>query len=217
MNNYTYQSIAQEIADNNATLVAVSKTRTVAELMNVYKMGQRVFGENRPKELRDKATQLPDDIEWHMIGHLQRKNIKYLINHVHLIHSVDSIELLDEINKRASQANRIIGILLQLHIAQEESKFGFLPSVFLQTCESIQSLQYSHIEIRGLMGMATNTKHEQQIKAEFQILNDLFDEVKHLFGKEFTLKSMGMSGDYKIALQCGSNMVRIGSLIFNSL
>lgn len=206
-------------SEYKATLVAVSKTKPNSEILQVYSEGQRVFGENKVQELVTKFEELPKDIEWHMIGHLQRNKVKYIAPFVAMIHAVDSLRLAKEINKQAKQNNRVIPVLLQLHIADESSKFGFefndLESLLSQN--ELQSLD--SIEIHGLMGMATFTDNTNQVKQEFQSLKRYFDTLKSNYfndNKAFKEISMGMSGDYKIALEEGSTMIRVGSAIFGS-
>ncbi len=203
----------------NVTLVAVSKTKPVSDLMEAYNAGQRVFGENKIQEMEAKWQEMPKDVEWHMIGHVQRNKVKYMAPFVSLIHAVDSLKLLKEINKEAEKNERKIDCLLQIKIAEEDSKFGMdkADAVKLLTSEEIKKLQY--IKIVGLMGMATFTDDEEQISKEFQKLEKIFDEFKVqpfdcAQGDSFRILSMGMSGDYKIAIENGSNMVRVGSAIF---
>lgn len=198
----------------HVTLVAVSKTKPIEDIQEAYEAGQRVFGENRPQELRTKAETLPTDIQWHMIGHLQSNKVKYLIEHTSLIHSIDSISLLEEVNKRASRIPRTMDVLLQIHIAKEEQKFGFDEEELRSILASGVLDSLEHIRVRGLMGMATFTDDEAVVRGEFKGLKSLFDEVKALLGDEFDTLSMGMSGDYELALEEGSTMVRIGSSIF---
>lgn len=197
-------------------MVAVSKTRSVAEISEAYQTGQRVFGENRVPELTEKHPVLPDDIEWHFIGHLQTNKVKYIAPFISCIHSVDSFKLLQEINKRAAQENRIIDCLVQFHIAAESAKYGFtdVPPEFLKSKE-FELLK--NIRLCGVMGMATFTDDENQVRNEFRRLKSIFQELKNDFfadKPEFCEVSMGMSGDYKIAIEEGSTMVRIGSDIF---
>ena len=194
----------------NVSLVAVSKTKPSAMIQEAYNAGQRIFGENRAQEMAKKAQELPKDIEWHMVGHLQTNKVKYIAPFVSLVHTVDSHNLLLEINKRAKKHERIIDCLVQIHIAEEESKHGILPVNASQLLEKGKDM--SNVSIVGLMGMATFTNDKQKIKEEFNNLKKCFDDHK----TEFNLKtlSMGMSGDYPIAIEAGSNMVRIGSSIF---
>jgi pyridoxal phosphate enzyme (YggS family) len=199
--------------------VAVSKTKPVELLQEAYDSGQRVFGENRVMELVDKSNMLPTDIEWHMIGHLQRNKVKMIAAFVSLIHAVDSLRLLAEIDKEAKKNNRIIRVLLQFHIAQEETKYGLHldEARELLTSDSYSSMQ--NIEIAGVMGMATFTEDEDRVRNEFKTLKNVFDSLKTEFfftQDSFKEISMGMSGDYRIAIEEGSTMVRIGSSIFGS-
>ena len=200
-------------------LVAVSKTKPVEDILAIYHCGQRVFGENKVQELCSKYEQLPKDIEWHLIGHLQTNKVKYIASFVSLIHAVDSLKLLQEIDKQAQKNNRVINCLLQIYIAKEESKFGldFEEAVSLLKSDTFLSLK--NINVVGLMGMATNTDDVQIIKSEFEELFRYFQHLKQesqLVGTHFTTLSMGMSSDYAIAIECGSNMVRIGSSIFGN-
>jgi len=200
----------------HVTLVAVSKTKPVSDLMEAYNAGQRVFGENYVQELVDKQPQLPKDVAWHFIGHLQSNKVKYIAPFVSLIHGVDSLKLLQEINKQALKNNRVIDCLLQVYIAEEESKFG-LDETELRTILSSEELKkLKNIKIVGLMGMSTFTDNQAQVKKEFQNLKAVFDKYKTLKTENCDLKtlSMGMSGDYQLAIECGSTMVRIGSSIF---
>jgi PLP dependent protein len=200
-------------------LVAVSKTKSVEEILEAYNAGVRSFGENKVQELLEKYPLLPTDIEWHMIGHLQRNKVKYIVPFIHLIQSVDSLRLLNEINKEGSKNNRIINCLLQMHIAEEESKFGFSEQELMELLNSEELKDLNNISITGLMGMATFTENEKQIRKEFSYLKNLFERVKdkfHLPNVSFTEISMGMSGDYQIAMEEGSTMIRVGSSIFGS-
>ncbi|QYS89376.1 YggS family pyridoxal phosphate-dependent enzyme [Flavobacterium davisii] len=203
----------------HVTLVAVSKTKPVTDLMEAYQAGQRIFGENKIQEMTDKWEQMPKDIQWHMIGHVQTNKVKYMAPFVSLIHGVDSLKLLQEINKQASKNNRVINCLLQIFIADEESKFGLdeneLEEILL-TLQNDNSLQ--NIKIVGLMGMATFTDDENQIKKEFLHLKSIFDTYKKIETANLKLEtlSMGMSGDYVLAIECGSTMIRVGSSIFGT-
>ena len=192
---------------SNVKLVAVSKTKTEKELLEAYECGQRIFGENKIQEMSSKFENLPKDIEWHMIGHVQTNKIKYMAPFVHTIHSVDRIKLLNEIQKQALINDRIIECLIQVRIAVEETKFGILPSELNPILEKAST--YPNIKIKGLMGMASFTSNKEQIRSEFKILANLF----RLYN-EFDVLSMGMSGDYSIAIEEGSNMIRVGSKIF---
>lgn len=200
----------------DVTLVAVSKTKPIEAIMQLYHAGQIAFGENRVQELIEKYGQLPKDIEWHLIGHLQTNKVKYIAPFVHLIHSVDSLKLLHEINKQASKHNRIISCLLQIYIAKEETKFGFSFEEVEQLLHSEELKSLSHIYIQGLMGMATHTENTKQVRSEFKSLTSFFKKHQqlHLPNCKFKTISMGMSTDYKIAIEEGSNMIRIGSLLF---
>lgn len=200
-------------------LVAVSKFKPVSDIQEAYNAGQRAFGENRVQELADKQLQLPADIEWHMIGHLQSNKIKYMAAFVHLIHGVDSFKLLQEIDKQAVKAGRTLNCLLQIHIAQEETKFGFDKNEVTEMLNSDAFKALTHVQICGVMGMATLTDDESQVRGEFRTLKQLFDELKTRFfanSAAFKEISMGMSGDYSIAVEEGSTIVRIGSSIFGS-
>ena len=202
----------------NVTLVAVSKTKPVADLMEAYDAGQRIFGENKIQEMTEKWQTMPKDIEWHMIGHVQTNKVKFMAEYVSLIHGVDSLKLLDEINKKAKKHNRIIDCLLQIYIAEEETKFGLDEPELKEILNSEALKNLNNIQIVGLMGMATFTENQSQIKKEFQNLKSIFDNYKKLKSENSNLKflSIGMSGDYQLAIECGSNMVRIGSSIFGS-
>ncbi|MEO8759362.1 MAG: YggS family pyridoxal phosphate-dependent enzyme [Bacteroidia bacterium] len=197
----------------NVTLIAVSKTKPIELIKEAYNAGQRDFGENYIQELEDKHKLLPSDINWHAIGHLQSNKVKYIAPFVHLIHAVDSLSLLQEINKQALKNNRVIACLLQIHIAKEETKFGFS----FEECESLFQLEefkkLKNIRITGFMGMATNTDNETQIRNEFSSLKMFFDKIQ-LTTYSIQHLSMGMSSDYKIAIEEGSTMIRIGSSIF---
>ena len=195
-------------------LVAVSKTYPVTALMEAYTAGQRDFGENRVQELTEKQAKLPEDIRWHMIGTLQRNKVKYMAPFVHLVHSVDSTELLSEINKQASKNQRVIRCLLQVYIATEETKHGFLPEEVLQFFEKRVQKDYPNVHIIGLMGMASFSNNEAQVRSEFCELKSLFDRLNSKFNTNLTTLSMGMSGDFRIAIEEGSTMVRIGSSLF---
>ena len=197
----------------HVTLVAVSKTKPNEDILEAYQSGQRIFGENKVQELTDKYESLPKDIKWHMIGHLQSNKVKYIAPFVSLIHGVDSFKLLQEINKRALQNNRKINCLLQIHIAQEETKFGFSESEVIQLLSSEEFKTLENINIAGLMGMATFTDNENQIKNEFNFLKQLFKKLSVQHSQLKTI-SMGMSGDYQLAIECGSTMIRVGSSIF---
>lgn len=197
----------------SVTLVAVSKTKPEKDLQEAYDAGQRVFGENKIQEMTQKWENLPKDIQWHMIGHVQTNKVKYMAEYVSLVHGVDSLKLLKEINKQAKKHNRVIDCLLQMHIAEEDTKFG-LDEVELQDLLSSETFgKLENVKVVGLMGMATFTDDKNQIRREFKQLKGQFDLLKKKLPKIHTL-SMGMSGDYEIAIEEGSNMVRIGSSIF---
>ncbi len=203
---------------NHVTLVAVSKTKPVADLMEAYNAGQRIFGENKIQEMTDKWEVMPKDIEWHMIGHVQTNKVKYMAPYVSLIHGVDSLKLLQEINKQAIKNNRVIDCLFQVYIAEEESKFGLDEQELEEILSSTEFKQLKNIRIVGLMGMATFTENQNQIEKEFKHLKTIFDKYKTLNSEHCQLNtlSMGMSGDYQLAISCGSTMVRIGSSIFGN-
>ena len=204
---------------NQVTLVAVSKTKPVADLMEAYNAGQRIFGENKIQEMTEKWEQMPKDIQWHMIGHVQTNKVKYMAAYVTLIHGIDSLKLLEEINKQALKQHRIIDCLLQIYIAEEESKFGLDEQELIEILNSEEFQQLKNIKIVGLMGMATFTENQNQIKKEFQNLKRIFDKLQNqptTYNLIPTTLSMGMSGDYKLAIECGSTMVRIGSSIFGT-
>ena len=206
-----YSRISKTIPEN-IQLVAVSKTHTVDKITEVYHLGQRVFGENKVQELIEKEAVLPKDIQWHLIGHLQTNKVKYIAPFIDTIQSVDSEKLLLEINKEAVKNNRIIKVLLQVKIAEEETKYGLEISEAKEIFSNYLEHQYPNIEILGLMGMATFTDNKNQVKSEFLVLKSLFDELS-TFKKLETL-SMGMSDDFALAIECGSTSVRIGSAIF---
>ena len=211
------KQILEEIP-SQVTLVAVSKTKPVELIQEAYEAGQRDFGENYIQELVAKQGVLPADIRWHFIGHLQTNKVKYIVPFVHLIHGVDSFKLLIEIDKQAKKAGRVVDVLLQIHIAKEESKFGFDKTEALQLLHGDLLNNFSNIKIKGLMGMSTNTDDLDLIKEEFSFLSLLFEELKAIgnMASDFQILSMGMSNDYTTAIQKGSNLIRIGSLIFGS-
>jgi PLP dependent protein len=211
------KSLKKETGNINVTLIAVSKTKSVEEVQEAYNAGQRLFGENMVQEMVDKYEHLPKDIQWHLIGHLQSNKVKYIAPFISMIQSVDSLKLLQEINKHAEKNKRIIDCLLQIYIADEETKFGlgFDEAIELLRLDELAALK--HIRIRGLMGIATNTDNEKQIKDEYYELKTFFDGIKQSFFRKddnFDTLSMGMSADYKIAIEEGGNMVRLGSTIF---
>ena len=219
-------SIAKNIASFNkqlegtkARLIAVSKTKPNEDLLQAYETGQRAFGENKVQELVAKAEALPKDIEWHMIGHLQRNKVKYIAPFVSLIHGVDSERLLKEINKQATKNERVIDCLLQIHIAEEDTKFGFDEAEVMAFLNSEAFDELSHIKVIGLMGMATNTDDMEQVRKEFSSLKKLSEKIKTEVDKpnlEMKELSMGMTSDYKIACEEGSTMIRVGSAIFGA-
>ena len=201
----------------DVTLIAVSKTKPVEDIRTLYDSGFRIFGENKVQELVNKAEVLPSDIQWHMIGHLQSNKVKYITSFVHLIHSVDSLKLLKVIDKEGRKDDRVIDCLLQVHIAEEETKFGFSEAEIMDLLQSGIQSSLEHVRLCGLMGMATFTSDENRIRREFRFLKQLFDKIhQNWFADQdhFKWLSMGMSNDYRIAVEEGSNMIRIGSLIF---
>ncbi len=200
---------------DHVKLVAISKTKPKEDLMQAYRAGQRIFGENKIQEMTEKWEQLPEDIEWHMVGHVQRNKVKYMAPYVSLIHAVDSLKLLKEINKRARQNERTIKCLLQIKIAEEDSKFGISAEEAKEILKSEAYEKMEYVKVIGLMGMATFTDDEDQVRSEFKYLKSVFDQLRGEF-PELTELSMGMSGDYQIAVECGSTMVRIGSSIFGA-
>jgi pyridoxal phosphate enzyme (YggS family) len=218
INKDNYTTIINDLAAKDVTLVAVSKTKPAESIKELYELGQRDFGENYVQELVDKQAHLPQDINWHFIGHLQTNKVKYIASFVYLIHGVDSYKLLREVNKQALKLNKVIHVLLQVHIAQEETKFGLdekeLEQIFNSDENGFSELQ--NIQIEGFMGMASFTENKEQVRKEFRHLKSLFDKFRHVQTQNCKLKtlSMGMSGDYLTAIEEGSNMVRIGSLIF---
>ncbi|NGF56107.1 YggS family pyridoxal phosphate-dependent enzyme [Parapedobacter sp. SGR-10] len=211
------QTLQQELNPIGVQLVAVSKTKPIEDIQEAYEAGQRVFGENLVQELVEKQEALPKDISWHMIGHLQTNKVKYIAPFVTLIHGVDSYKLLKEINKHALKNNRIIDCLLQIYIADEDSKFGLDHVELIELLENPEFKTLENICVRGLMGIATNTDNPKVVKEEFYELKMLFDGIKVSYFRQessFDTLSMGMSSDYKIAIEQGSNMVRLGSTIF---
>ena len=206
------QQIKASIPEH-VTLVAVSKTKSNEAILEAYQTGQRIFGENKVQELTEKYESLPKDIEWHMIGHLQSNKVKHIAPFVSLIHGVDSFKLLKEINKRAAQNERVINCLLQIHIAEEDTKFGFDEKEVIELIKSEAFQHLKNIKVVGLMGMATFTDDENQIRKEFKSLKNLFDKLQ-ISNHQFQILSMGMSGDYQLAIEEGSTMIRVGSSIF---
>lgn len=223
INTQAFQDIQSFCSERKVTLVAVSKTKPAADILALYDLGQRDFGENYVQELVEKQPQLPADIRWHFIGHLQSNKVKYIVPFVHLIHGVDSFKLLKEINKQAAKNNRIIDALLQVHIAKEETKFGLDAAELADLLHHPELPSLQNICIKGLMGMASFSDDHDLVRSEFKSLKTLFDKQKTLatsipiaIGSQLSNLSMGMSGDYQLAVSEGSNMVRIGSLLFGA-
>ena len=213
------EAVKKTFINPDCLLVAVSKTKPLADLKEAYACGIRDFGENKVQEIQAKQPEMPEDTRWHMIGHLQSNKVKYITPFVHLIHGVDSFKLLKEINKQGKKIDRVIPVLLQIHIAEEESKFGFDAKELQEMIQDPEFTALTHVSVQGLMGMATFTENENQIRKEFKSLKSLFENLKKETLPEFVeMKelSMGMSGDYLIAQEEGSTMVRIGSAIFGS-
>jgi PLP dependent protein len=212
-------AIIAELSGTSCQLIAVSKTQPIERLQEAYDAGQRIFGENKAQELATKHAALPKDIEWHMIGHLQTNKVKYIAPFVSLIHSIDSTKLLEEVDKQAKKANRKISCLLQVHIAKEETKFGFGVDEIKELINSETLANFSNVEIKGLMGMATFTENQEQIRNEFAVINNLFQSLKSQTlpaNVEMKELSIGMSSDYKIAIEEGSTLVRVGTAIFGA-
>jgi pyridoxal phosphate enzyme (YggS family) len=211
------QKITSTLPDH-VTLVAVSKTKPVSDLMEAYDAGQRIFGENKIQEMAEKYEEMPKDIQWHMIGHVQRNKVKYMAKFVSLIHGVDSLKLLKEINKQAKKHDRVIDCLLQIKIAQEDSKFGYSSNEVSSLLHSEELTQLKNIKIVGVMGMATFTDDMKQIESEFNFLKETFETLqpRQTANCNLNIISMGMSGDYKLAIDCGSTMIRVGSSIFGA-
>jgi pyridoxal phosphate enzyme (YggS family) len=223
VNTESYNIISEDLKSRKVTLVAVSKTKPVEDIQTLYDLGQRDFGENYVQELTEKAEQLPKDIRWHFIGHLQSNKVKYIAPFVHLVHGVDSLKLLEEINKQASKNNRTIDCLLQVHIAQEETKFGLDENELQELLNAVNDSALSNIRVKGMMGMASFTENMETVKKEFHYLKTLFDKhfepqtsIPIAIGIQLPTLSMGMSSDYQVAIEEGSNMVRVGSLLFGS-
>ena len=215
INSAVYQNIISELNKKSVTLVAVSKTKPVEDILELYTLGQRDFGENYVQELTEKYELTPKDIRWHFIGHLQSNKVKYIAPFASLIHSVDSKKLLAEIDKQAKKNNRVIDCLLQIHIAEEETKFGFNENELKELISSDLTV-YRNVQIKGLMGMASFTDDIQKVRNEFKFLKRLFDKYSSwsIVNYQFSILSMGMSADYEVAIEEGTNMVRIGSLLF---
>jgi hypothetical protein len=217
VNTQQYLSIINELSSKGVQLIAVSKTKPNDDIQSLYDLGQRDFGENYVQELVDKQLSLPKDIHWHFIGHLQSNKVKYIAPFVHLIHGVDTEKLLQEINKQAAKQNRVIDCLLQVHIATEETKFGFDGPDLHELLINGRIAHYSNVRIRGLMGMASFSADQQLLSKEFTLLKSYFDKARQAFPEgQFNILSMGMSSDYALAISIGSNMVRIGSLLFGA-
>ncbi len=204
----------RENIPSNVTLVAVSKTKPVSDLMEAYETGQRIFGENKIQEMTDKWEEMPKDIQWHMIGHVQTNKVKYMAPYVSLIHAVDRLKLIKEVNKQAEANNRVIDILIQIKIAREDSKFGMAVQDAVKLFEENTLENYPHVNVVGLMGMATFTDDQDQVAAEFELLEGLFLRFRE--SANLTILSSGMSGDYKLAIDKGSTMIRVGSSIFGA-
>jgi len=221
VNKEAYRNLMNELTPRNVTLVAVSKSKPIEDIRELYELGHRDFGENYVQELVEKQLAAPHDIRWHFIGHLQTNKVKYIASFVHLIHSVDSLKLLLEIDKQARKHHRVIQCLLQVHIAEEETKFGFSADELREILADVQKYhlmnQLQNVAVVGLMGMATFTDDVQQIRREFTFLEGLFSEMKDTQGgNTLQILSMGMSSDYQVAIEVGANMVRVGSLLFGS-
>ena len=208
-------NILRIIADipENVKLVAISKTKSAEDIMMAYETGQRLFGENKIQEMSAKYEDLPKDIKWHMVGHVQSNKIKYMAPYVDLIHGIDSLKSIKILNKEGVKNNRILNCLLQLKISKEESKFGLGEKLFKEIIYSDEYKEMKNVKIKGLMAMASNTTEKSIIRSEFVYAKKIFDEINNK-DKSFEILSMGMSNDYKIAIECGSNMIRLGSLIF---
>jgi len=215
VNKQAYEQIITDLGSHHVTLVAVSKTKSVEEIKQLYDLGQRDFGENYVQELVAKRSTLPADIRWHFIGHLQTNKVKQITPFVALVQSVDSLKLLQEIDKQAKKAGMEVDCLLQVHIAQEETKFGFSENELEQVITTLDELPLKHAHVKGLMGMASLTDDMNKVRSEFRYLKSLFDTFSS-HRTEFSTLSMGMSSDYSVAIEEGSTMVRIGSLIFGA-
>jgi len=212
-----YKNVLSGIHNDKVTLVAVSKTHSEEKILEVYEAGCRNFGENKVQEMEKKAAELPDDILWHFVGHLQTNKVKYIAGFVHLVHSVENLKLLVEINKHAAKNNRVVNCLLEMFIAREESKFGLSLQEAVQLLNNPTFKEMKNVKIVGLMGMASNTEDKEQVRKEFRKLKGIFDKIKiEVFQDtpDFNTLSMGMTGDYKIAVEEGSTMVRVGTAIF---
>jgi pyridoxal phosphate enzyme (YggS family) len=212
-------SLRKLISDTpeSVSIIAVSKRKSVEDILEAYEAGQRIFGENRVQELSEKHPQLPDDIEWHMVGHLQTNKVKYIAGFVHMVQSIDSLKLLLSLEREAKKADRIISCLLQIHIAREETKFGFTREEVLEIATSPEVQSLNNVRITGVMGMATFTEDEEQVRSEFRHLSETYNDLKEncfSMRPDFKEISMGMSGDFQIAIEEGSTMVRLGTIIF---
>lgn len=218
VNQEIYNRLKTEIDTKKVTLVAVSKTKPIEDILELYALGQRDFGENYVQELVDKQAQLSKDIRWHFIGHLQSNKVKYIAPFVYLVHGVDSLKLLKEINKEGAKNNRIINVLLQIYIAQEETKFGLDESELQLIISEFEKSNMKNVKICGLMGMASFSNDMEKVRGELKMLKKLFDNYASLsiFNFQFSILSMGMSADYQVAMEEGSTLVRIGSLLFGS-
>jgi pyridoxal phosphate enzyme (YggS family) len=219
VNKTAYQDIVKELSEKDVRLIAVSKIQSAEDIRKMYEMGQRDFGENYVRELTEKYELLPKDIHWHFIGHLQSNKVKYIAPFVHLIHGIDSFKLLKEVNKQALKNNRIIDCLLQVHIAQEETKFGFDENELQELFQNNELQTLENVRVVGLMGMASFSDNLNVVREEFKKLKELYNLMNaqySMFNIQFSTLSMGMSGDYKVAIEEGSNMVRIGSLLFGA-
>lgn len=216
INQKNYFNIVKELTEKNVILVAVSKTKPVEAIKELYDLGHRDFGENYVQELQEKYEQLPKDIRWHFIGHLQSNKVKYIASFVHLIHGIDSFKLLKEVDKQAKKLNRTIDVLLQVHIAQEETKFGLDENELNEIFNSTEFPELKNARVCGLMGMASFTDDKEKVRNEFKYLKSFFGKYtkSEILNSKFEILSMGMSGDYAMAIEEGSTMVRIGSLIF---
>lgn len=219
INQRQYLDLKAYTDEHNVGLVAISKTKPVSQLIEAYELGQRVFGENKAQEMADKYPQMPEDVEWHFVGHLQRNKVKTIAPFVSLIHSVDSEKLLNEINKEAAKQNRVIPVLFQIHISQDESKYGYTYEGLRDQLKAKNPSHYPNVAIQGLMGIATLTDNEDQIQQEFRALREFYNELKaDYFSHDpaFTELSMGMTSDYHLAIAEGSTFIRVGSYIFGS-
>ena len=208
--------IVRDTLQDHVTLVAVSKTHPIESIQAAYDAGQRIFGESRPQELREKYEALPRDIEWHMIGHLQTNKVKYIAPYVALIQSVDSLRLLEAIQREAQKCGRVIDILFEIHVAQEDSKTGWNFEELQEMIQAQTMSEFKNVRVRGVMGIASNSEDEALVRRDFETLKADFECLKPQFGEAFDTLSMGMSGDYQLAMACGSTMVRVGSFIFGA-